>query len=403
MITMSDPSVTIQNAIYSWWVHPLAVRDGDYLWLSSIARMGTSRVHRLHVPSGTVTALKLGGRDTPDDHNAGVIAYHPERSTLLVFYSRHAQDRYVRWRHVNRTTLNVSASERRLHFPGMVTYAQVLQEPGGRSGRLVVLCRVDMTRWQYRMTTDWGASWTSARTLVATAEPGQYYCLAKPDYADPAHVQVAFCGHPANSTLREIRAFTMGLYSGSVRSLDGVTIGDFDQSGGPDLRPDDLDVVVSPAEGDRVRLLDVTGHVGSRPVVAYAQWTGAIGDAAYRRTDVPDWSVPAGRDFGHSQTAHYVGGCVVDPDRGAVTARQEPVTSTSGTWVVERWDASGQRLDTVATGTAGGPPLVRPHIGGGHLVWQRLARYDSYQEYDADLLLADYPAATSDDNNTAGR
>ncbi len=391
MVTMSDTPVTIDNAIYSWWVNPLAVRDGEYLWLSSIARKGTNRVHRIHVPSGATDALKLGGRDTPDDHNAGAITYHPDRSTLLMFYARHAQDRYIRWRHVNRTTLNVSADERRLEFPGTVTYAQVLQEPGGRSERVVVLCRINMNKWMYRMTTNWSASWTPARTLVATSQPGQYYTLAKPDYSDPAHVHVAFYGHPSNSTLREVRVFNLGLYSGSVRTLDGTKVGDLDDAGGPDLRPDDLDVIVDPPEGDRVRLLDVAGHDGATPALAYAQWTGDLGDATYYRTDVPGWSLPTGREFGHAQSAHYVGGCAIAPDRAVVTARQEPIGSTSGTWVVERWDDSGQLADTIATGSAGGAPLVRPIVGGGHVVWQRLDTYNSYQDYDADLLVAEYP------------
>lgn len=381
---------TLANGIWSWWVRPLIVVDGRHAWVSSIARLGTNRVHRVNLDTSAVDVLPLGGQDRSDDHNAGAIAYHPDRATLLVFYARHAQDDYIRWRHVNRSTLNVSADERRLDFPGRVTYAQILQQPGGPDDRLVLLCRVDAT-WQYRMTWDWGATWTPPRILLnAAGTIGQPYILSAVDGTDPGHVHLAVAGNPASTDYRPVLGLSIGLHSGSVRTLGGGRLGDLDDPSGPQLTPDRLDVLHDPGPGRRVRLLDLAGWA-RRPWALVAEWEGD-GPAEYRALspcDDPAWRLPTGREFGHTRAARYVGGAAWTPTGGVITSRQDPPDVLGGTWHVEHWPDLEAAPQLVTSSTI---PQVRPvpvaHPDGGSLLGVLDVRdYTSYSTYDANIIL----------------
>ena len=98
------PLMTVPNAAYSWWTQPLAVSDGPYTWVASIARLGTVRIARAQPSTGSVKWATLGISKV-DDHNAPAIALSAAHPHLLAFYTQHGTDNVMRYRTVNRQTL----------------------------------------------------------------------------------------------------------------------------------------------------------------------------------------------------------------------------------------------------------------------------------------------------------
>ncbi|MFY1637844.1 hypothetical protein ACN27F_31990 [Solwaraspora sp. WMMB335] len=390
--TVGAVRAAVDNAIYTWWAQPVAVNDGDHTWIGSIARLGTVRVSRVHPATGAVRTVEMSRTNRPDDHNAPTIAFEAGQPNLVVFYTGHNYDNVMRYRTVDRTTLAVGP-ERQLTFSGDITYAQVLRT--GR--RLVLLTRVAISTWRYRVSDDFGTTWGPEQMLVDARGYGQVYVVAKPEPGNANRNLLAFYGHPVNSPYRNVEFARIDLTSGSVERLNGQVLGNLYSTAGPGLRPGQMDPAITPSAGYKVRLLDI-GVVGGRPTIAYAVWNGSTGAATYKTKmfldgawSTPPWAVPSGDPFGYDPATHYLGGTVIGRADRLYTARQD---NSSGTWHVEQWRWSeSQRtfvLDRELLRDAR-LPLVRPYVparaGQTEVIVQRLVSYTGITSYDADVLV----------------
>jgi hypothetical protein len=393
--TVGQVQATVDNAIYSWWIQPLAVNDGAYTWIGGVARMGTVRVARVHPSTGAVAMVEISRvnyPDRPDDHNAPALAFEPSRPNLVAFYTGHGYDNVMRYRTVDRSTLAVGP-ERQLRFSGNVTYAQVL-----RSGsRLVLFTRVGSSTWRYRVSDDFGTTWSHERMFMDARDYGQVYVVAKPVTDDADNNVLAFYGHPVNSPYRDVEFARVRLGSGDVERADGQVVGNLYSAGGPAFRPGDLGAAITPSGSYRVRLLDVS-TINGRPAISYAVWPGDTGQAQYKvkmyrsgAWSTPAWSLASGDPFGHSPATHYVGGMMIGREDRLYTARKNNVT---GAWYVEQWQWSeSQDTFVFERELARDPdrPLVRPYMparnGQTEVIVQRLNRYDGSTSYDADTLV----------------
>lgn len=386
------PQVLLYNAIYSWWVHPLAVNDtvggDDVTWVGSIAKAGTNRVHRIRWPE-TVDVVPLGGQDTADDHNGAALALNPDQDDLLVLYSRHGGDPWVRYRTVHRTTMAVSA-EQRLDFDGSgVTYAQVLQH----GDTLHVLCRQGNDRWCYRTSPDWGATWGPVKVLVDGTGYGQQYVVARHSRETPTVVHLAHYGHPVNSPWRNVGYARIDVATGAITHADGDPLGNLSEEDGPGITPPEFEAAIVPSGDYRARLLDISS-INGRPFIAYAVWLGLEGVATYKvKSRSPagvwttaDWEMPAGPPFGFNLATHYVGGVAIGRQGRMYSSRKQ-----GSTWIVERWQWNGAGYDLHSEIDRSTTRLVRPYAvmgdGDGELVYQRVSHYDGFTDYDSDLIV----------------
>jgi hypothetical protein len=393
--TTGQVQATIDNAAYSWWTQPVAVNDGAYTWVGSVARMGTIRVAKVRRETGAVQLVEISREfypDRPDDHNAPAIAFEASQPDLVVFYTGHNYDNVMRYRTVNRSTLAVGP-ERRLSFSGNITYAQVL-----RSGsRLVLFTRVGSSTWRYRVSGDFGGSWSQERILINAAGYGQVYLVAKPVTGQADDNLLAFYGHPVNSPYRDVEFARVRLGSGNVERANGQVVGNLYSGDGTNFRPGDLDPAITPSSSYKVRLLDIS-TINGRPAISYAVWQGETGQAQYKvkmyrsgAWSTPPWSVASGDPFGHDPATHYVGGMVIGRDDRLYTARKDNATDV---WYVEQWQWS-ESQDTFRfeqeLARDGQRPLVRPYVparaGPTEVIVQRLNQYDGFTSYDVDTLI----------------
>jgi hypothetical protein len=370
----------VRDAIYSWWVHPLAVGDGDDVWLSTVNRRGGNELHRI-TPSGTDRVL-LPGQPQADDHNAAAVWLDPGALRLLAAGSRHNEDTYVRLWTVHRGTLTVDGPQQ-LEMGGLVSYAQFL----AYGDTLHLLCRRGQDQWVYRTSDDGGLTWQPPRVLLDGDGLGQVYLTTRPDPANPALVHFATVGNPAQVGLPDVGYGRIRLDTGAVTTLDGTTLGNMGT--GPSVGPDELDQAVVPSGTFRVRLLDV-GVIGGRPAIAYTVWNTA--DSNYppnykikRWTGSAwlsgSWSLPAGATFGFTAGAHYHGGLAIGDDGTWWTSRKD-----DGSWLVEAWHADGSPAGEVASAAT---RLIRPYaVRGGGWVYQDTL-YEHFTRYYGDLVVTE--------------
>lgn len=374
----------IEDNIWSWWVHPLAVNDGDVSWVGGIAKSADVRITRVNADASLEPVVV--GRTVADDHNGPAIALAPDREQLVVFFAAHGSEKVVHYRTLHRQSLALGAA-RELSFSGSVTYAQLLVH----GDRLVLVTRVADSTWRYRISEDFGGAWSEERILVDARGLGKVYCLVKPVRSAPATAHLAFYGHPTGSTFRKVQHGTIHLDDGRVTVDDGAVVGDLDAAGGPSLNPDALDTAISPSTGWVVRLLDV-GELGGMPAILYAVWQG---DAAARyrvklRRAAGEWSsapwtADTGAVFGYTAAIHYHGGAVFAHGDEVVTSRE-----VSGQWEIQRWswDAASQDLRTGPLLSTSSRPVVRPYVpyraGRVDLIAHELLQYDGYTDFRAD-------------------
>lgn len=393
--TTGQVRVTVDNAIYTWWTQPLAVNDGAYTWVGGIARLGTVRVAKVRRDTGTIQMVEISRRnhpDRPDDHNAPAIAFEATQPEIVVFYTGHNFDNVMRYRTVNRSTL-VVGPEQQLTFSGSITYAQVL-----RSGsRLVLFTRVSSSTWRYRVSDDFGNTWSQERLFMDAVGHGQVYLVVKPVTGDADDNQLAFYGHPVNSSYRNVEFARVRITSGEVTRADGVVLGNLYRPGGPAFRPGDLHPAITPSSAYRVRLLDI-GTISGRPAISYAVWRGETGQAQYKvkvyqsgAWSTPPWSLASGDPFGHHPATHYVGGMVIGRNDRLYSARKD---NSTGVWYVEQWlwsETHNTFRFERELARDGEHPLVRPYVparnGPVAVIAQRLEGYDGFTSYDADTLV----------------
>ena len=391
--TGTQALATIPNAAYSWWAQPLAVNDGAHTWIATVARMGTHRLFKVNPATAQIQTVELSREfypNRPDDHNTPAIAFDPDRSHLMVFYTGHNHDARLRYRSVDRTTLALGP-ERVLTFSGAITYAQVLYH----AGRMVVLTRVASSTWRYRISDDFGESWGPERVLM-DARPGgfgQVYVIAKP-VNDAGESMFAFYGHPVNSRYRNVDLAKIHFDSLDVTTMTGQVVANLFDAGGPGFEPGRLDAAITPTGNHRVRLLDLS-TINGRPAICYAVWNGGTSPAAYKvkmyrdgRFVTPPWSLATGDPFGFNPATKYVGGLVVGRGDHLYSARRNNGT---GGWHVEQWAWSETQgtftLDRELARDAHSA-LARPFVpsqdGATNVIFQRIKHYGGYTDYDID-------------------
>lgn len=380
----------IDNAIYSWWVQPLSVNDGDYTWVGSIAKLGTVRVFKVNRDTGTQQEARLS-RIEPDDHNGPAIAFDPSQTKLVVFYSNHNSDEFIRYNTIDRTTLTVGP-EQQLNFGAPVSYVQVLQW----GAKLVVLSRVADTSWRYLTSNDWGQTWDATpKTLVSDPDNGKVYLLARPVSENDNRVRIATYKHPTSGDDRTVRYALLFMDTGEITIPGGVPIGNFyTDAGGPNLHPDWMSLAIDPSPGYRVRLLDV-GTVGGMPAISYAVWYGAEGAATYKVklyqqgawTTASGFSEPSGDPFGYNLATHYVGGVAIGRTNNRLYVSRED----NGTWYLDRWHFQNNAFVKEKNIRQDTTRLVRPNAtyrsGPVDITVQEAPVYDHYTQYDSDLLV----------------
>lgn len=350
----------IDDVCWCWWTRPRATRLGRYVYFGALDSAGSVVAATWDLVDRSVRKTVLATLED-DDHNNPAIVVAADRPPVA-FYSRHSEDDALRVR-VGLRPLDATAwqPETILTFGGVTTYAQV--HPRGQE--LHLFTRVDETKWGYRRSLDWAATWEPPRDFLAFDTDQQIY-MPTTLLPDGHTVRVAVSGHPKeyeSKPLHDIWACLVDLRTGSVtRPSDGAVLANlFDGTGLP-LGHDHLELVYRTPADRTVNIFDVSdGPEFEVGFVSKVKDDGSTTDARYHVTSHRDgrWVtedvVAAGASFGYIHAGLYVGG-VAFPHRSP-GGRLYLTREDGGWWHLERWHREAG-ADGAGRWTA--RPLVAP-------------------------------------------
>ena len=400
----SPPTATrrlIDDLGWCWWTRPRATRIGHDVFFGGVESGGGIVASRLDLTTSTVERRRLARFEDDDHNNPALLAV--EGRPLICFYSRHDAAEGLRYR-ISTAPLSLEGwePERLLTFGGSTTYAQVHVVDGD----LHLLTRVEETRWGWRMSTDWGETWSPPRDFLAFDTDQQVY-MASALLADGHTLRIAVSGHPKEyekKPLHDVWAAVVDLRSGEISRPDGGRLGNLRSGDGLPLDYPALELVQRTAADRTVNLFDV----GSGPdfEIAYVSKLKddlSTRDAQYHvaapRNGVwqVDTVVRAGGKFGYIDAGFYVGGMAF-PER--TSGRVYLTREADGLWHLEEWRRaadgawSGRDLVGPATMRLARPWAVSPPDPSLSVVALALERYpdDDYMDTLSHLVGAGEPA-----------
>lgn len=278
------------NLAYSWWVHKIAVREAgtDNLLYGGVKSDGDPRIFRWQ-PGDTEPAdienHILYDAQEADDHN-GISILSQENKDLLVFWQRHGKSQFINYWRAPEGTFNFG-TKKTITFPNNVTYCQQLVD----GDKIILICRVGSSGWQYVISEDWGATWSEpAPFFDGSAFGGQIYVNTMAFENDPTKFHITAYGHPTSSPLRDVCYFEFDIVTGDFTAGGNVVANLYSSSNMP-LTPGAGELVWTPnpnVAGEKVRMLDVGDKYGN-PAVLLAKWND--------NTQIPQYYV-AWRDNG---------------------------------------------------------------------------------------------------------
>lgn len=368
-----------QNAIYSWWTHPIVQRRGSDTYFTGINDVGNQRLFK----NDSLLFEQLR-QVADDDHNAPAVLAQEDKDTL-VFSTRHHNDGIVKfWRDTDGDMNFVAQPD--LTYTNDCTYVQLLTH----GDTIILLTRSPINRWVYRVSTDWGATWGSAKAFIECSINNNFYLVCTESPTTPGFYHMALAQHPGGS-LKKIYYGSIDLTTGDV--MNGAALNNlYSWTGGALAESDFSNVGVIQSDSQSVRLLDV-GEQHGKAVIYYAKWTNsgtpkyyrAYYDSGWQRADL-SIVAPA---FAYAGGANYVGGISVDKSglNKIYMSLKGGEAGTGSTWSINEYPVNSNfTLGTRSIlETNADYPLVRPYATPGHdsVLYQELRTYTGYTNYVA--------------------
>jgi hypothetical protein len=361
---LQPPFRVVDDMAWCWWTKPRATRIGSHVYFAAMDHEGGMVAARYELGTGTTQRVILAQFEDDDHNNPALLAV--EGKPLVCFYSRHDAEEGLRYR-VSRAPLSLDAwgPEQVLTFGGSTTYAQVHNV----NGTLHLFTRVNETRWGWRMSSDWAATWSAPRDFLSFDTDQQVY-MATALLADGRTMRVAVSGHPKeyeNKPLHDVWACLVDLETGAVTLPSiGKEIGNLRTGANMPLDYAALELVQKTAADRTVNLFDVSsGPVFEIGYVSKIKDDGATRDGWHHVASLRDgrWVVddiaPTGRKFGYIDAGLYVGS-IAFPERAA-GGQLYLTREAEGLWHFEFWQRGEDGRWSATALTAPGPQrLARP-------------------------------------------
>jgi hypothetical protein len=379
-------SVVVPDVMASWWSVPRTAYLGaphDTTFGTGIASDGTAVLVGYEHRTDEVHRVPLR-RFAPNDHVTPAVLAPADRP-LMVFYADHNRDPHVYFRVARGVGSTDLGPERRIDFPGRVTYAQAYQ--GAHPDELLLVVRVGNTWWLAR-SADLGNTWTQRPFFEATNARGYLLSVQLPDRS----LRFAAYGHPT-SPLRSLYVFEL-TPAGELIASSGERIAHLDEVERFPLSQADLVDPYEPPEGASSRLFDVSA--AEHPELLIAEWVDDgpatyvhldLGEEGWQRNELIGAGAPIGFRFA---TRYLAGGSFPNPTTGGelYLAREE-----AGRWSVEHWLEGEAAWSSSELASSTANRLGRPSapVGGDDIpiTWLEIQHYseDTYTDYRSDLVL----------------
>ncbi len=260
----SIATAVIKNAMYSWWVTPIAVRyvgNFDKTYIGYTDNSGNAGVASVDNVTGRVTKSTLK-KASPDDHGAISVAIMPDGRIITAYSSGHNEDSFV---HVR---ISIKPENVESFGPDIVidakratTYSQLIY----KNDTWWLFFRMGNNIWAYTSSRD-GQVWSEPTQLIDGKV--QYYVKVV-DTANKNLLRLVMYSNP-NAGDENIRLGFFDTLNQELMLPSGVFLG-------KSLMPKEKFPIILPVEpGVNQRLLDVAVTAPDTTVVGYAVFSNAF-------------------------------------------------------------------------------------------------------------------------------
>lgn len=377
----SIPTVEISNAIYSWWVTPIAVRyvgKFDKTYIGFTDRQGFGGVISVDNRTGRITQSSLKTAN-PDDHGAVSVAIMPDGRIIAAYSTGHNEDSFVHVRiSIKPENVESFGPDVVINAKRATTYSQLIY----KNKTWWLFFRMDNSIWAYTSSPD-GQIW-SEPTLLVNGKM-QYYVKVV-DTTDANLLRLVMYSNP-NAGDENIR---LGFFDTQNKELvlpNGTFLGK------SVVYKEEFPIILPVEPGKNQRLLDVAVTDPGTTFIGYAVFSNAF-DAVYMVAQYKDGEadrqaiIAAGRSF--YLPSKYVGGLVFGQTPDVLYLSRNEGKS----WMIERWISADtpfiyHRSKVLAR--VSGKVAIRPmlDLNGDGLLWVE-GSYDemSFANFDTNIEFA---------------
>ena len=361
----------LEDAIYSWWNYPLAVRHighRDKTYLGYTDSQGYTGAASINNETGQETKKRLKKRDI-DDHNASSVEILEDGRVLCVYSSGHNQDNYLTVRISSKIeSIEEFDEEIKILANGTTTYAQILK----KNGKFFVFFRTGNRSWSYVESSN-GIDWSQPVEFLHGGM--QYYCKVV-DTNDADLLRIVMYSNP-NETDYNMRLGFFDTTTNEFKLQDGTVVGT------EGISKDAFPIILPIEEGKKQRLLDVAITDVDTTIIAYATFTDYVTarndwqDVVYKVAYHDEISglqsttlTYGGKPFYYFSV--YVGGMVFGYDENTLfMSRQDE----NDIWHIEKWETTNHLTWAMSESihqAKEGSVAIRPTLekDGDKLIWQ---------------------------------
>ncbi|MBQ9785374.1 MAG: BNR-4 repeat-containing protein [Clostridia bacterium] len=224
--------IRIKRANTDWWIHEQSMVGANGMtYIAYYNDIGEIRVKEFDAKcsravSRDVCVCRLNC-NYADEHNAPSICVM-ENGTIVVAYTGHSATHALYYRVTERPYDLLSfGPEQTLEYDAPVTYAQ-LSENVSR-GELWLFTRVNGVTWEFRYSSDAGATWSEANKFLESEAGGLFYfdihrqLVCSPERGAYEQWFFALYGHPLISADHTVRS---GIFDadGNLLNMDGKSL-----------------------------------------------------------------------------------------------------------------------------------------------------------------------------------
>ena len=197
---------------------------GTHLYIASLSAHGEVKISQVEMSTKETVTTVLETLNTADEHNIPKVLIDSS-GYIWIFYSLHGIDTNLYYyRSTNPDDISSFESKQTISgFSGNCTYVFPFQRV---DGRIVVFTRSSTDtqgRWQVAWTDNNGSSWTNREWINGSSI--WIYFAAFICQSNHNLINCALRWHPSESTLHDIRIFSIDLNSGNVLHPDSTIIG----------------------------------------------------------------------------------------------------------------------------------------------------------------------------------
>ena len=388
MLNFANYSRPVEDAIYSWWISPIAITKNSKTFASQVSSEGSMSITCFDHDKKTMQRTEVAKFER-NDHNALSINFMRD-GRVVVFYARHNADWLVRCR-ISTKPYDISefGEEITHQCSSGVTYVQSFDS--GQDQYLRVIYRTGVYKWGNTIFNRDTGTFDLAEKIWLDAGTGQYYVLAMP-YADGSRrTRLFMYGHPILDPSKNHVRYGAIQPNGQITTIGGATLANIDLDGNLPTNPTQYHLSYTPESGTKMRMFDVA--ISATPKFVFCDFTdghdSTYKEAVWNGTTFDVLSItdsgraieePVGKNY-------YFGGISYNKrNENEVYLTKED----SGIWSLERWIKENDEWKFAELLDQNEDKIFRPYSVFNNTSDMELTyikgRYDEYRDYRTNML-----------------